>query len=357
MASMSRSEDRIGAPRGVLRGPAYWISQGARVSWYLWQWRLSSRLSGRVVRRPARARPASRTFPSLSDLLFDLVELLQRDWFNIRAGVYRMPHDLVQDPRRLLGQAAAHFRDLPEVSARRRLGIVDDVADARGLPDYYLQNFHFQTGGYLSDRSARLYDHQVEVLFLGSADAMRRQALVPLNAFLRERDVSHARLLDVGCGTGRFLTFVKDNHPRLPVMALDLSRAYLAEARRQLRRWPGVHYIEGLAESLPVAAGGVDALTCTYLLHEVPRAEHPRIAAEFARVLRPGGRLIVVDSLQLGDAPDKDGLLETFPYAFHEPYYADYARSDLVALFRDAGLHHVSSDLAFLSKVMVFDKH
>ena len=52
------------------------------------------------------------------------------------------------------------------------------ATDLSAFPDYYLRNFHYQTGGYLSERSAKLYDQQVEVLFIGSADAMRRQALV-----------------------------------------------------------------------------------------------------------------------------------------------------------------------------------
>ena len=42
------------------------------------------------------------------------------------------------------------------------------------LPDYYKRNFHFQDSGYLGKNSANLYDHQVEVLFSGTADAMRR---------------------------------------------------------------------------------------------------------------------------------------------------------------------------------------
>ena len=51
---------------------------------------------------------------------------------------------------------------------------------ANGLPRYYQQNFHFQTDGYLSDHSARLYDFQVESLFAGTADVMRRRAYVPI---------------------------------------------------------------------------------------------------------------------------------------------------------------------------------
>jgi ubiquinone/menaquinone biosynthesis C-methylase UbiE len=77
---------------------------------------------------------------------------------------------------------------------------------------------------------------------------------------------------------------------------------------------------------------------------------------EFARVLKRGGRLVVIDSLQLGDKPDYDGMLELFPQNYHEPYYAGYLREDFRALAAGCGLEHRSDARAFVSKVMVFDK-
>jgi len=84
-------------------------------------------------------------------------------------------------------------------------------------PRYYLQNFHFQSGGWTTDDSAKRYDTQVEVLFSGTANATRRQALPPLYEAFAGRDQRRLRLLDVGCGTRRFLHFVKQAWPRLPV--------------------------------------------------------------------------------------------------------------------------------------------
>jgi ubiquinone/menaquinone biosynthesis C-methylase UbiE len=144
--------------------------------------------------------------------------------------------------------------------------------------------------------------------------------------------------------------------PYIRSIGLDLSPHYLAEAGRKLGPRPGLALVRGLAEDLPVADGSLDLVTCIYLLHEVPSDVRARIAAGFTRVLRPGGRLVVVDSLQMGDRPAWDGLLAAFPHRFHEPFYADYAHSDLRALFAQAGLRPVSEELAFLSKIMVFDK-
>ena len=77
---------------------------------------------------------------------------------------------------------------------------------------------------------------------------------------------------------------------------------------------------------------------------------------ECARVLKPGGRLVLVDSLQHGDEPDYDGLLELFPQSYHEPYYRSYTKENLSALAAGCGLTHIRDVRAFVSKVMVFDK-
>ena len=120
----------------------------------------------------------------------------------------------------LLDRSRLFFRDLPEVDERRKRNATHEVLNAktRGRrPDYYLQNFHFQSGGWLTEESADRYDTQVEVLFKGTANAMRRQALPPLAEAFAGRDQRKLRLIDIGCGTGRFLDFVKQAWPRLPV--------------------------------------------------------------------------------------------------------------------------------------------
>src|SRR5438445_587283 len=84
-------------------------------------------------------------------------------------------------------------------------GELRDDASPDRYPRYYARNFHYQSEGYLGQTSAALYDLQVELLFGGTADAMRRRILPPVVRFARARNASAAhplRILDVACGTG-----------------------------------------------------------------------------------------------------------------------------------------------------------
>ncbi|WP_119681223.1 class I SAM-dependent methyltransferase [Indioceanicola profundi] len=338
---------------------AFVASQAARVGWYFGQYALAARMAGPTV-DPADRPPGS--YPSTSDVLAELRALLEQDWRNMEAGVYLPPDDILPDPRRVLANARAFFQDLPRVQQRREGKVGGEVfkqpvPGSERLPRYYRQNFHYQTGGYLTEESARLYDHQVEVLFGGGADAMRRRVLVPIAEHFRTRPVRGAKLLDVAAGTGRFLAAVKHNYPRLDVTALDLSRPYLAEAMRRLSAWSSARAVQAPAEAMPFPDASFDVVTSIYLFHELPRKVRAAAAEEMARVLKPGGLLVFEDSLQTGDRPKFDALLRLFPVAFHEPYYADYIRQDLRPLFTRHGLEPLGApDLPFMSKVMAFRK-
>jgi ubiquinone/menaquinone biosynthesis C-methylase UbiE len=223
-------------------------------------------------------------------------------------------------------------------------------------PGYYLQNFHFQSGGWMTRDSALRYDTQVEVLLHGTANATRRQALPPLHEVFAGRDQRRLRLLDVGCGTGRALDCFKQAWPCLPALGLDMSETYVEEAKRHLRRWCWINLMVANAEAVPLENESQDAVTVNFLLHELPPKVRRIVFCELARVLKRGGRLIAVDSLQIGDEPDYDGMLELFPQNYHEPYYASYLKEDFGAMAGACGLTHIRDVKAFVSKVMVFDK-
>jgi ubiquinone/menaquinone biosynthesis C-methylase UbiE len=330
---------------------AFNATQAARVSWFFGQKLLAARVSRPVpLPEPLRGRP----MPDKRRILADLWTLIEQDWRNIEAGYYARPEDGLGNPFEALRGAIDFFSDLRAVEHRRHGAhgerILREVPPGT-YPSYYLQKFHFQSDGYLSNASAERYDHQVEVLFGGAAAAMRRQALVPLKSALAGR--AGARLLDVGCGTGRFLRDVKANYPRLYVTGLDLSPHYLAVAQRELRSWSRVQLAVGAAEAMPFAAGQFDAITCIYLFHELPSGVRQGVVAEIRRVLKPGGMLVFVDSLQPGDEPDYDAMLDYFPVAFHEPYYTSYLREDLERMW-SPGFTPGQHVPAYFSKVLSY---
>lgn len=338
----------------------YAAAQGARVAWYMGHYLLARRLSG-PFNRPGEPRFEPRAAPGDPGAVrAAFLNLFARDRANIEAGLYPAPNDVgVVEALAALRDSARFFADLPNVDRRRleRAGAeVRATNDRARYPSYYLQNFHYQTGGWLTAESAALYDTQVEVLFGGAADAMRRIALGALARALKGRDQRRVRLIDVGCGNGRFLAQTLAAFPKLNVVGLDLSPAYVAAARARLAPWPQADVVAGQAENIPADEAAFDAAVSVFLFHELPPRVRREVARELGRVVKPGGALVIADSLQSGDTPDLDRMLEYFPVGFHEPYYQSYLDEDLVALFADAGFAHVETELAFLTKVLRFTR-
>jgi ubiquinone/menaquinone biosynthesis C-methylase UbiE len=335
------------------------VRQSSRVAWYAGHGavmrRMVERLEARSPEPKRKVKPPSHPVPPMRQLLSDVAALLSRDLANAENGHYPVPEDEDGALPKLIAKSRAFFRDVPEVVRRRRRDLGREVAgeaEAAKRPGYYMQNFHFQTGGWMTEDSARLYDMQVEVLFSGAANAMRRQALVPMAEALRGRDQRKVAYADIACGPGTFLGQVRRAFPRLPALAIDLSEAYLREAKRQLARRPKVQPVVAKAEALPLPDQSLDLVTCIFLFHELPPDVRKAAAREIARVMKPGGLFILVDSLQAGDEPDYDGLLEVFPELFHEPYFRGYLEDDLEGLFAPTGFTCEGRTNAFLSKVL-----
>lgn len=339
----------------------YAAAQGARVAWYMSQYMLARRISG-PFNRPGEPRfQPQAPEGDARRIRAAFLDLFARDRANIEAGLYPAPNDVrLTRAVSALRNSANFFLDLPNVDQRRlerRGADVREAAESEGrFPVYYLQNFHYQTGGWLSQDSARLYDTQVEILFGGAADAMRRIALGALARAIRGKDQRRVKLLDIASGNGRFLRQVLTAFPRIPATGLDLSPAYCAEARKRLAHWPQVEIVNGAIEQAPFEDASFDAATCVYLFHELPPRVRREAAREIARIVKPGGVFVLADSIQTGDAADLDRMLEYFPVGFHEPYFASYLKEDFAALFGEAGFELEEVERAFLTKVTRFRK-
>ena len=328
---------------------SYAARQTARVAWYAGHYAAGLRL---LKPMPKPDFPIGPT-PTRAELTADMRQLFEREWRDIERGLFAAPRALEPEPAELLRRSLLYFRDLPRVDARRH-GELDEMPPGRqgdGLPGYYRQNFHFQSGGWLSDESAAIYDIQVEVLFTGAADVMRRRAFNPIARWMAGRNQRELSGLDVGCGTGRLLAFLREAWPGLRLTGLDLSAPYLAEARRLIGPTARVKLVEGAAEELPFDDESLDFVVSSFLMHELPPPVRVKVISEMARVLKRDGLVVIVDSIQKGDQPAWDGLLDLFPHYFHEPYYAEYANGSIEAWAAEAGLAPVHGERAFLSRV------
>lgn len=347
-------------PETLVRRAQYTAAQGLRTLWYGGHYAFLRRNMGGFSRPGEPKFTPSSGQPSLKAMRREFFRAFEMDLANIEAGLYPAPRDVRPA---LLPSALRHSRkflkDSGAVNDRRlhRRGTdVRDAADPEVYPTYYRQNFHYQSGGWFSDESADIYDTQVEVLFTGAADVMRRCVLGEVSKALQGRDQRGTHLLDLACGTGRFLASVLDAFPRLNATGLDLSPNYAAKAQHHVRHWPQADIIEGKAEAMPLPDASQDVIVSIYLFHELPPRIRPLVAAEIARVLRPGGKFIFADSLQFGDTPELDGLLEYFPEGFHEPYYKHYLSEDFGKVFGEAGLVGTPSFTSFLTRIQTWTK-
>jgi len=279
--------------------------------------------------------------------------LLEADLANVRDGVY--PAELLfQLPYRHYARVAPRLAaDLPRVVGRMKRGDFRDLptsVDLQQYPAYYRRTFHWQSDGYLSRRSARMYDLGVEVLFGGTADVMRRQIIPPIVAGARTQRGT-MRILDVGCGTARGLSQLMSALPEGQYDAIDLSRWYLQEAAQHVGG--GATLTTGNAESLPWPDATFDTTFSVYLFHELPRATRRKVWREMLRVTRPGGSVVIMDSLQCADTPEMSGFADRFDAEMHEPFFADYQRDDLARGLAEVGLTIEDERTHFLSKLVV----
>jgi ubiquinone/menaquinone biosynthesis C-methylase UbiE/DNA-binding MarR family transcriptional regulator len=133
------------------------------------------------------------------------------------------------------------------------------------------------------ETDAEKWDHLRDELFGGRVFLFGLAGLIDPDAVIG----------DLGCGSGTLSEVLAPFARR--VIAVDDSEAMLGEARTRLARFPNVELHRAALEALPLEDGCLDAATLVLVLHHLP--DPAKAVREVARVLRPGGRLLIVDML------------------------------------------------------------
>lgn len=288
-------------------------------------------------------------------LLLETAKTYEQDYKHIESGLLKYPWDAfiqkdkgVQlsthrqfNPLFVVSETARAVQESVGIFSRRNKQGTTKLWQPRQqsnlYPEYYLNDFHYQTDGWLSSESANRYEVATETLFLGRQDAQQRQTLLPLLERTRKTGKAPQRILEVACGTGRFGTFVRDNFPDANLTMTDLSPYYLEKARENDDYWRSFQnkdaaimpstFVQANAESLPFEDNSFDAVVCVYLFHELPHEARKRAAAEMQRVCNDGGMIVLTDSMQVGDRPLEFQNIRNFA-KLNEPHYANYVQDE-----------------------------
>ena len=182
------------------------------------------------------------------------------------------------------------------------------------------------THGHLI-RWAPSYDLVVTLLTLGRSRVMRQRTV----------DLAELRpgesVLEVGCGTGAVARAARTRVGLAgQVFGIDPSGEMIAEARRKAAR----HHVQidfrvaGI-EALPLPHTSVDAALSSLMMHHLPADLKRTGLAEVRRVLKPGGRLVIVDFGK------RRGLLSHLALSAIVHHSSEHSVEDLVPVLEDAG--------------------
>ena len=145
---------------------------------------------------------------------------------------------------------------------------------------------------------ARYYDVVSWLMSFGKAPAMRKKTVALAQAAAGEK------VLDVGCGTGTLAIALRAKvGPGGEVVGLDAAPEMIAVARdKAAKRGADIDFRVGLIEEIPFPDDSFDLVLSSLMLHHLPENVRQEGLAEIRRVLKPGGRFLVVDLSVHGDS-------------------------------------------------------
>jgi ubiquinone/menaquinone biosynthesis C-methylase UbiE len=232
-------------------------------------------------------------------------------------------------------------------------GISDDRLDGAhatlrlqpriAMPDWYADvDYHIEKGGYWrDDLDGPAYDFGSRIHWAGIHDIAEVHDWKTSN--LPRHD--YKRVIDVGCGSGDSTFGMVGAFPEARMTAVDISAPMVKWAfRKAEERGLSIDFAQENAEATTFVDGSFDLVTATMMFHEMPADAALCVLTELHRICEPGGDLAIFTA---SVPPNAYGqfMADWHAHVNVEPYMADFFRSDLEQIVRDAGFVDVSTKL------------
>jgi SAM-dependent methyltransferase len=213
-------------------------------------------------------------------------------------------------------------------------------------PHSTLHEIHSQPGGFVGDPlGGWVYHYAVTQGFRQGSAFHDENHIEYAMSYQKPADGVVRRCLDLGCGTGQSTTPIKMRFPDAEVWGVEVGGPLVRYAHYRAREMGlEVNFRHGLAEDNKFPDNYFDMASSSILFHEVSTEAAKKIVAETFRVLRPGGTYSHSDFVTEGHGngrahtlPGKAQLWRTRRHNAYEPWFIEYADSDLPGMLRAVG--------------------
>jgi len=178
-----------------------------------------------------------------------------------------------------------------------------------------------------------LYDFVLKNIFKINKDFFRN-----IEAYLDLKD--YEKLLDIGSGTSSFSIFMKSENPTLDIYDIDGSKEMLRIADKKIKDESlTIKLEEALAENIPYEDNHFDKIVAIFLFSYIPKTIKPYALKELYRVLKPGGKLVIVD---LSDQSGLKKSWELFKYIPNPLFIEDGLSGNYFQMLYDAKFKNIS---------------
>lgn len=236
----------------------------------------------------------------------------------------------------------------------KKVSLPEGLTGKNKIPDYLLHEFHNIPNGYYSNQFSRGYSRGFNIFMLGEMGRIRKEIASELSGC--------ESVLDLGCGDG---SSTKSLHEEgiSDVWGIDPSPYLLGQA---VQRYKGINFIHSLAEATDFDDDRFDGACFCWVLHEVPSEVSDQILKECFRILKPGGKLVIMEPSKhqfrgkyfklLRDYGLRGVYYRVLATHAHEPYINEWQDKDIPIWAKNHGFTLLSNTNEMPEEKIVLQK-